>query len=278
MKAVYSHWDVTGTGFGRNWSSPKFFLYSLVNSVHQSKKIFGKVEMVTNSECVALFEKLELPFDKISTELDDINHYPKEFWSLGKIKAYSIQDEPFIHVDDDVHFQMYNENLKNLFENNDLVCQSIEKQNGKEQVPDCYVENINTIMEYGEKVIDNFGKPNYAHNMGFYLCKDLEFNKLYTDLAFEFIDINKDLMMSRYYSHPSYYCIIFEQYFFTCLAELKNKKVATFGKLDDWEVYKDYQYKHIWGAKKNEDWYKQFDNACKNIYPKQYEIIQNLVK
>ncbi|MCA9748506.1 MAG: hypothetical protein KC414_05330 [Romboutsia sp.] len=102
MKAVYSHWDVTGTGFGRNWSSPKFFLYSLVNSVHQSKKIFGKVEMVTNSECVALFEKLELPFDKMNSVEPKIGltiykaGYFKIDYLVGGITQETLLDEYYV--------------------------------------------------------------------------------------------------------------------------------------------------------------------------------------
>ena len=47
-------------------------------------------------------DRLGLEFTHVSTELDRLQDADPALWALGKLVAYSLQDEPFVHVDADV--------------------------------------------------------------------------------------------------------------------------------------------------------------------------------
>lgn len=65
-----------------------------------------------------LINEIKLPYKNVECVLNDID---QQFWFLAKIKAYSIQNEPFLHVDGDVVFQKY---YPNDFKNYKLLCQN----------------------------------------------------------------------------------------------------------------------------------------------------------
>ena len=50
-----------------------------------------------------LINKLELPYTDVKVVLDDLNDYDRDLYALGKVYAYGIQEEPFIHVDADIY-------------------------------------------------------------------------------------------------------------------------------------------------------------------------------
>jgi hypothetical protein len=47
-------------------------------------------------------DELGLAFGSVSTALDELDDADPAFWMLGKLVAYSVQDEPFVHLDTDV--------------------------------------------------------------------------------------------------------------------------------------------------------------------------------
>lgn len=49
-----------------------------------------------------LVDSLGLPFASVSTELECLRNADPNWWAVGKLIAYSIQDRPFVHIDTDV--------------------------------------------------------------------------------------------------------------------------------------------------------------------------------
>jgi hypothetical protein len=52
-----------------------------------------------------LVDGLELPFEHVSTALNYLDaglRYDPAWWALGKLYAYHLQEEPFVHLDNDV--------------------------------------------------------------------------------------------------------------------------------------------------------------------------------
>lgn len=273
MIAIYSYWDTTGdlTKSAGNWSNPKFMLYSLVHSVKKSKEHFGYAKMITTSSCKEIFESLEI-FDEVTTELDNIAHYPKSLWALGKIYAYSIQTEPFIHLDNDVQLEKpINDNLLKK----DVVVQSVEDD---WRFTSFYQWMITEHLFKGgfKTEVEKFNEIKSAYNMAIYLCNDLKFNKEYCDEAFKMVDENVELFTELHKK----YClsIIFEQYLINLLALKNQVNVGWLMYHADNSKNKDIGYRHIWGAKRNENWYNWFKKVIEMSYPKQYEIINNLIK
>jgi hypothetical protein len=94
MRVVYSH-----------WSAPRFMSVDhrviLAVSVLLARQHYDQIEMVTDDQGARLFERMQLPFTSVRTDLEGFDVTPKA-WAAGKMKAYSIQQEPFIHIDQDV--------------------------------------------------------------------------------------------------------------------------------------------------------------------------------
>jgi hypothetical protein len=94
MKIVYSH-----------WSAPRFMSMDhriiLAVSVLLARQHYSQIEMVTDYQGAKLFEKMQLPFTSVRTDLEGFDVHPMA-WAAGKMKVYSLQEEPFAHVDQDV--------------------------------------------------------------------------------------------------------------------------------------------------------------------------------
>lgn len=84
-------------------SKLKFFLFSSILSFNTVKNYFKKTILVTDDFGKSLLiDGLELKFDEVSTELNEMNNESESFWNQGKFKAYLLQEEPFLHFDYDV--------------------------------------------------------------------------------------------------------------------------------------------------------------------------------
>ena len=261
MKAVFSYYNTTGNILNpRHYLNAEFFLLSWVLSTNLAKQQFNEVELVTDSESAKFFEKLKLPVS-IKTDLDNLN-YNKIHWALGKIKAYEIQDKPFIHIDDDIFLFS---NLEDRIKNASIAFQNKE---GDEWFDNCYRERLNRLKETTY--------PNYAVNMGLYLCNDLEFNKEYCKQSFEFVNKHNELIIES--PDAGYYSMIFEQFIAAKVIEQMKIKPEYISLNHIKEEYYQQKYVHIWGSKKDEWWFNKVKERVQLHYPKYLEIINNLIK
>ena len=266
MKAVFSFLNTTGNPLieARNFMNPKLFLYSWVLSTHLAKQQFGDVEIVTDSDSSKLFEKLKLPV-KIKTNLNLLKDIVNpELWALGKIKAYEIQEEPFIHIDNDVFlFGKLPDNIHNV----DAFFQQKE-----DLYPHVYQEYINTLNEKNNGLVESWGLENFAFNTAIYACNNLDYNKEYCRQAFELVYKNEKRILQ---TGGGNYCVIFEQYLASCVAKQLNIKTDTL--LENYDNSK-VQYVHVWGEKRNIEWFNNIETIIKRDYSNHYEIINELIK
>jgi hypothetical protein len=104
MKAIWSLWSkplLQSKNIGL-WSF-HHFLYSWIISVLTSSRFFNRTELYTDDfGKYILIDILKLPFDQVHICLNGINNLNKDWWAAGKILTYSLQNEPFIHLDSDV--------------------------------------------------------------------------------------------------------------------------------------------------------------------------------
>ncbi len=104
MRAVWSFWSKPfrdGTAWA--WYQPLHHLLAWGLSLRVARRHYPETMLITDSPGKALLvDDLGLSFTHVSTELDRLRDEDPALWSLGKLVAYSLQEEPFVHLDADV--------------------------------------------------------------------------------------------------------------------------------------------------------------------------------
>ncbi len=104
MRAVWSFWSVPY--FARRsigWCTPLHHLLAWGLSLRLAQRHYPETMLVTDYVGRKLLvEQLGLPFVHVSTELERLASVDPGWWALGKFIAYSLQDQPFVHLDTDV--------------------------------------------------------------------------------------------------------------------------------------------------------------------------------
>lgn len=104
MRAVWSFWSIPYVAHYRDaWVRPIDHLLSWVVSVQTARQHYSDAVLITDTPGQTLLvEKLGLPFTSTSTVLDNLRGEDPVWWMLGKLVSYSLQAEPFVHIDSDV--------------------------------------------------------------------------------------------------------------------------------------------------------------------------------
>jgi hypothetical protein len=104
MRAVWSFWSKPCLERrGRAWRSPLHHMLAWGLSLRLARRHHGETMLVTDSWGKRLLvDRLGLAFTRVSTELDCLSDADTGWWALGKLFAYRLQHEPFVHLDTDV--------------------------------------------------------------------------------------------------------------------------------------------------------------------------------
>ncbi|HTH82122.1 MAG TPA: DUF6734 family protein [Mucilaginibacter sp.] len=215
--------------------SAEFNWMSWALSCLQLHNIYGKVELYTNNAGKeVLIDQLKLPYTKVHVVLNEID-FPELLWAYPKLYTYSLQQTPFIHVDGDVFIW---EKLIEPDHKKHLVVQNIENADYyyRAVITDLLAKNF-LFPKIIQKEIDN-SSPFLSVNAGIIGGADLAFFKEYTSLAFQFINNNIEKINAI---DQIKFNMIFEQYFFYCLAQQKGIEI----KCQIPEMVTDITYKEL---------------------------------
>lgn len=104
MKAVWSFWSKPFQAHHHwAWASEKHHLLAWVLSVETAKQHYPDTWLITDDAGARLLvDGIGLQFARVSTELNALDQLDPDWWGMGKIYAYRIQREPFVHIDNDV--------------------------------------------------------------------------------------------------------------------------------------------------------------------------------
>lgn len=105
MRAVWSLWTLPQRS-GRRvaWLSDREHLLSWVLSVETARWHYPDTALYTDDEGARLLvDRLALPFVHVSTALNQLKREDPDWWMLGKLLAYRLQERPFVHIDSDVY-------------------------------------------------------------------------------------------------------------------------------------------------------------------------------
>lgn len=265
MVAVYSFWSkpLRENGKIHNYIEPILFISAFYLSVLYAKRNFKKVKLVTDSYGYnLLIKKYKFPFDEISLELNDIENINKEYWAYGKIIAYELQNEPFIHFD----WDSWVVNKKNIPLKSQIIVQNKEWLNDR----DFYIQDVKLLRSLGYKSNVLYYPIDYAFNTGVFGGNNLKVIKEYCKEAKNIVkfaqqeNITNNLLVGK-----NLFSCIFEQYLLSAVCKKYNIEVT--------EIAKDYKstirntYHHIWGAKGNKDITERVFNLLRSEFPDEYQ-------
>jgi len=234
MKIVQSFWSkpfieteslsLTDSRFNGGWPHRLFNYYSWALSCLQLRKFYDQVELVTDEfGKEILIDKLNLPYTHVSVALNNINHFHPGLWALGKLYAYGMQNEPFLHVDSDVF-------IWKAF-GDDIIRGSLVAQN-LENVKAPYSSTFKQICETFDR-IPEFLWPVYKEphcpccNAGILGGRDISFIKAYVAEAFSFLTDNlADVERVVTRTNAGHLNVIMEQVIFYAYALYSNLAIS----------------------------------------------------
>ncbi|ELR71350.1 hypothetical protein C900_02808 [Fulvivirga imtechensis AK7] len=265
------------------WPSEKYNYLSWAFSCLQLRKHYNDVELFTDERGkFLLIDELGLPYTNVSTELDNLKDYRSDLWAIGKIYTYSLQNEPFVHIDGDAF--LWECLPVELFEE-PLIAQNIENE------PIMYgelMEKINakfTDIPEPLRNVDITKGHIYAINAGIIGGSDLEFFKTYTKYVFDFISKNAEHL---FWINSGLFNCVYEQLLFYNLAIKNHIKIGyLFPKVTTIPEYtKTFRlvghktsYVHTFGVnKKSKFSYMFLDYYMRTLYPEYYNRINRLTE
>ncbi len=239
----------------------------LALSVQYSKKNFNQVELVTNDFGKRLLiDKYKIPFTSVDLSLNGFDVHP-DLFAMAKMKTYSIQKKPFIHIDIDCILwqKISNKILKSplFFQHKETFAQ----QPGYKHL----VRAINgtTVAYYcREKKVD------YSFNCGVVGANDLELIKKWYHIAEDFVlnPANKHFWDTL--ENKGQMNFLFEQFFIACVTKDVDVKFL----LDDFDFKNvekpKFKMTHLWGdTKKSVMEIAKIKDRLKREFPSVYKRI-----
>lgn len=204
------------------WPHAEYNLMSWALSCHCLRKYYDDVELYTDSRGYKLLiEELHLPYSKVHVVYDESLCLPHH-WAYAKMRTYSMQEEPFVHVDGDVY-------MVKPFPDS-FACASLVAQN-REIGTVYYREMMNRILDKSEirvpeHIVKGIKDDSIAsYNMGVFGGTDIGFIRSYCQSAFDFMEENQ--MNDATKEHANVDCnLLFEQVFFAAKADAEHREVS----------------------------------------------------
>jgi hypothetical protein len=246
-----SNWEGRKTG---GWRDPYYYYMSCALSCLLLNRHYKEVELVTDKYGKkVLMDLMRLPYSSTTCVLDSLNDYPEDLWSIGKIYAYSIQTEPFIHFDNDVFvWSAFSDQILS----GRLISQSKEV-NFRYDIE--ILRDMFERFEYLPEDILDFPPERgvVSCNAGVFGGNDLVFFNEYTRTAFNFIHANRSNLHAVNLGLSN---LIFEQYLFACMARKRQVPISyVLPDITDYKLLKDFvsvphkrKYVHMIGHFKTE--------------------------
>lgn len=285
MKIIQSFWSGNQKDFSNNygWNSYKYNWMSWILSCHQLVRFYDRVELYTDDFGYdILIKKLKLPYTKVHVVLNELDVYPKDLWAIAKIVTYSLQDEPFIHVDGDVFIwekfpksltngQLFSQNLENTTDYYRSMWNSISPK--LQFIP-------NELMQFHNEI------TNLSSNMGIVGGNDISFFKKYSSKSLEFVNKN----YSAWFDINLFnFNIFFEQELFHELATAESTEIkylfdeiwgdnAYVGFGDFNKVPHKRTYLHLLGVfKRRLSVCREMEVYIMKYYPENYSILAKMI-
>ena len=224
MRIVQTFWsagrDPLKHPFG--WPHPEFNLMSWALSCLSLREHYDEVALYTDQEGYdVLINKLHLPYTEAYVVYDKNLCLPHH-WAYAKIKTYSMQTKPFLHVDGDVYLP---HPIPEEVTSAPLIAQN------REIGTEYYRSMIDRLLSYPEIILPEYIQKGLSeqsvasYNMGLFGGNDIDFIKRYCIEVENFMSINgmndSSARCSRVHCN-----IFFEQVMLGIMADYEGIAVA----------------------------------------------------
>lgn len=226
MNIVQTFWtkpflcsELTMSKLSGGWPNKLYNYFSVALSVLLLRRQFNSVHLYTDElGNELLIEKMKLPYTQVHVSLDKLNHYDEALWAISKIYTYSVQNQPFIHIDNDIFiWKKFHRN----FTAARVLAQSPEDTMFfyKNSLLDI-VKNFNFIPEYLAQLSPQAVPYIPATNAGIIGGNDVDFFQFYTKEVFDFV--NRNITCVGKLEEIRLFNCIFEQLVFHQLASVRK--------------------------------------------------------
>lgn len=265
------------------WYAPIYNIMGWALSSLSLAKYNSNIELYTDEPGFdVLIKTLHLPYSVVHSSFEGWALPHPKAWALSKIKTYSEQKYPFLHVDGDV---FVDQDLSQRFYNSQLVAQNTE------HFTPYYIEAANSVIKnftyIPPTVAADFScnlSSLFAVNAGILGGNDLSFIAEYSSQAFEYIINN---IHRLHLIDVDKFNVLCEQHLFYSLAHYYKKDIDYL--LDEEYDYDNdmryadfcsihkYKYIHMLGNyKKNEFLCYQLAKVLKERHPEVFKSVINL--
>lgn len=202
--------------------TPTFQWMSMALSCVLLKRHFKNVSLYCNREAIDFLKyELKLPYDHFI----EIGPIPQEYidsnlWAIPKLYTYSLQKQPFIHVD--IDWYMFEKPDYSVL-NGGLIAQNIEYDDLQSNRKIINLMCDNHVI-FPDEVLNHINSNNILRvaNAGFFGGSDIPFFQYYINEAFNFINSNIHILLDM---KNGFINSIYEQLFFYIFAQNRNKSI-----------------------------------------------------
>lgn len=220
MRIVQTFWSAGRNplehGFG--WLRPEYNLMSWALSCLCLRKYYDEVALYTDEQGKrVLIDLLHLPYTEVNVVYDETLCLPQH-WAYAKIKTYSLQTKPFLHIDGDIFLS---KPIPEDVINAPLIAQNREigTMYYKRMMDRILQESAIKLPQYIEDGLKEESIASY--NMGIFGGNDLKFIGEFCKEAMALCDSNKDTCTDGNFN------LLFEQMLFAHKVARKELNVST---------------------------------------------------
>ena len=289
MKIIQSFWskpllksnqETYQNRLNGGWPNLRYALAAMSYSCLTLKEFYDDVELYTDDFGMQLFkEGLHLPYTRFHNVLNDLD-MDESFWAYGKIITYSLQNEPFLHVDNDIFIS---DKFPEKIEKAELVGQNIEWIIPK--ATDDYTEALDFLRQNvpvcPKIILDS--KCRQSINMGLFGGNNIEFIQRYAHMAMDSVKDAVPYILAKK-GKDGTFNIIFEQLLLSEMAKKESIPTAYMVENNDCSDFSQYinletaqftvNYTHCVGLIKQCNFIcEQMEYRLRSEFPRQYRII-----
>jgi hypothetical protein len=253
MKAVFSLWkrpvDYGLIRYGYN--SIFDMACSYVLAIEKARQFYPEIHLVTDdSGKNLLVSLLKIPFDAVTTELNDLVNLSPMHWAMPKIIAMKIQEKPFIYLEGNIIlWKDIPEELKKM----DMVFQNPEPSDLFDLYYHSIIKNNFMNVPAKPKSIDGF-EIGMAFNTSLSLINNLELSGYWAEAAIDYVNNSENAAFwQEELSAGRHHNMIFDYWFPACIASraglIASNNVGFY--LKEYNVG-DYRYTHTHGETRRE--------------------------